>query len=559
MLRLKLPLIRRIQLLDLVPVVIIVLVPLVYWLSNGILTSGLPYQAYDPEYAYFLNSLAPFKGVGYAYMDHPGIPLEIVGTIALAATYPFVGSDRASFVDYHLHHPGLFLGMMHALLLIASIACALWFYFLAPRRRTWGGALAAASLALMFFGLQRFSFASLSLWSHHSFSFPLGTSLLLLLYAAASARREAQTATIVLVGLGIGLLSAIVVYFVTWLVGAVTALAVISWLRRRSARGTLFMVVGTGIAGAVGFVLGIVPVVHKLPRFLGWIAALTLHQGMYGMGAPGFSTASSLFGGLVLLTGWEPALFVTIALVFVLLLYAVWRWRGRARERPELWGLAAGGTIQLLAALLLVAKAPLPPYLLPVSAVLPVLLMVIWRIYEYSERLRGILEKLLATVFLAWTLFTLAGAIQVQRERVSNIVAANQQIALVTRDRASGSGNPQKSGAMIWAYGVFTPCNALMRGNNFIHVFNQEITAMCPNQYVVNDKFTAQPAAFAPDGQRTELNALAWDYIFTGESSLGLLTSVLQPTTVRVSYTGTKIGYMGFEPYESLLVLRRGE
>ena len=56
------------------------------------------YRDYDPQMAYFLNSLAPFKGAPYFYTDHPGTPVEMIGTMLLGTTYVFF-TDRANFIS----------------------------------------------------------------------------------------------------------------------------------------------------------------------------------------------------------------------------------------------------------------------------------------------------------------------------------------------------------------------------------------------------------------------------------------------------------------------------
>jgi hypothetical protein len=70
-----------------------------FWLYASILLTGPQptYRDYDPQMAYFLNSLAPFRGAAYFYTDHPGTPLEMIGTTLLGIPYVFF-PDHANFV-----------------------------------------------------------------------------------------------------------------------------------------------------------------------------------------------------------------------------------------------------------------------------------------------------------------------------------------------------------------------------------------------------------------------------------------------------------------------------
>lgn len=53
----------------------------------------------DPSTWYFLDSLAVFAGKTYTFVDHPGTPVQIIGSLLIALTMPFVGSGQA-LIDY---------------------------------------------------------------------------------------------------------------------------------------------------------------------------------------------------------------------------------------------------------------------------------------------------------------------------------------------------------------------------------------------------------------------------------------------------------------------------
>src|SRR5215211_3217894 len=83
-----------------------------FWLYASIIIKGPQpyYRDYDPEMAYFMNSLAPFKGAPYFYTDHPGTPVEILGTMLLGAAYAFC-NNRANFISDYLENPASFLNV----------------------------------------------------------------------------------------------------------------------------------------------------------------------------------------------------------------------------------------------------------------------------------------------------------------------------------------------------------------------------------------------------------------------------------------------------------------
>src|SRR6266851_9387611 len=75
----------------------------------GLVTSWItPHSAriwYDPGLQYLLSSLSWFRGQGYVYIDHPGTPVEVLGTLLLALSYPFLHLANQGFVTHYLNHP----------------------------------------------------------------------------------------------------------------------------------------------------------------------------------------------------------------------------------------------------------------------------------------------------------------------------------------------------------------------------------------------------------------------------------------------------------------------
>ena len=64
----------------------------------------------DPAAFYFLDSLSVFVGKTYTYVDHPGTPIHIIGSLMLALIRPFF-KDANSFVQFFLESPAAFFIM----------------------------------------------------------------------------------------------------------------------------------------------------------------------------------------------------------------------------------------------------------------------------------------------------------------------------------------------------------------------------------------------------------------------------------------------------------------
>src|SRR5688500_13827813 len=105
---------------------ILIAIPIIiYWLYWTFNTSYW-FNA-DPAAVYFLDSLSIFAGKSYMYVDHPGTPVQLIGSVLLALTYPLLGSSEA-FISFHLARPGAFFLMINMFLLVVNILCAFVLY-----------------------------------------------------------------------------------------------------------------------------------------------------------------------------------------------------------------------------------------------------------------------------------------------------------------------------------------------------------------------------------------------------------------------------------------------
>ncbi len=261
------------------------------WLCASILLKahGPAYRDYDPEMAYFLNSLAPFKGAGYFYTDHPGTPVEMIGTVLLGLS-SMVFTDRASFINAYLDNPALFLNVAHGLITLLSLLCAIYFFLTVLGTLQRPNVYLALSLALLFYGLHPTAFKTLTVWSHASFNFPLGAGyLIFLVRVAQDPRGEISHRLAVGLGLVLGVMMAVMINFAPWLVTTLVFIfrsntlceQRISW-KKSLVTGSLLV-----ISCAAGFLISVLPSLHRMPYFFGFIYNLLGHQSLYGTGPEG--------------------------------------------------------------------------------------------------------------------------------------------------------------------------------------------------------------------------------------------------------------------------------
>jgi hypothetical protein len=504
------------RMMDHVLSAIIILALFTPWVYNSFFVQPVFYQNYDPEIQYFMNSLLAFKGQTYFYVDHPGTPLEVIGSLILALTYPFISGGLNHFILYHLKNPGLFLTLAHLFITLASIGCALYMKkLLSTPSRRWGDSLVVLALPLMFYTVHPMSLETLNLWSHASFNFPLGTLLLLVFYRIAGTGKELTFRNLLALGLSAGILTSVMVYFSAWFVGAVVFIVVWHRMQRFSWGGILSRTLVFVLSGASGFVLMLIPAFHRLTYFFNWMVRLMFHQGIYGEGPEGITTVPLMASSLSSLFQAESYLLIlsaVFAVTFISLL--IWK-RKDLGERAGLWSFGLGVLIQMGILLLLVLKHPMDRYLLPLAAMLPVFAMLILQGLDDVPRARQIF--IWAMVLLVFILFP----ITFQKSLADQYSAAQQTKTGAAQNRQIMNDFLRRTGknkaVVLWTYGTASPCYALQFGNEYTGLrFSDELSIPCKNQYEFN--IWTQKAIV--DISRLPIDRTNWDMIFTTESIL---------------------------------------
>ncbi|MCX7590862.1 MAG: hypothetical protein N2255_04455 [Kiritimatiellae bacterium] len=442
---------------------------------------------YDPEMPYFISSLAALKGESYTYVDHPGTPVEMIGSALLLATRPFVAWQIGTFVMYHLRNPELFLLLARGLLLLGSLGAFAATARQSIRIRHWSDALLAAVIPAAFFAFHPAAFFTLTHWSHNSFTFLGGTSFLLLLLISGRDAPRINWRRIALLGFLAGVLTAIQLYFITWVAGVIMTL-VIGEVRqrtrdRRVARTAVFV-----LAFAVlGFCLATLPVVSEYPRMFRWFVKLATHQGRYGCGSPGVISLSQLGTNFRELGSQMPETFAAAIFVAAGLATGIWRQVRLPNAQPHLIGLAGGLLVQILLTTFLVLRHPGVIYGLAIAASLPVAIATCHELFELPPPVRAARWNTIAALILIGFALNHDRAVRIHRASVRESQAIQQTTKEFLARYAEEMGRSRDEIEVVWTYGTVSPCHALWLGNESNdYPFSREIRALYPREHNLN-------------------------------------------------------------------------
>ncbi len=473
-----------IKIKQLIPLLIIVVPILGYWSYCNFLKPISPYyQDYDPEFQYFLNSLAILRGGSYTYIDHPGTPLEIIGTVILLATRIFLPNHQGSFALYHLQHPELFLGLVRGFIMLLSLACATFFFYTAKASKQLEDAFAAAALSMMFFVIHPDSFITLTLWSHNSFNFAFGTLLLIIQFRIFRGNTEVPLWKIVGLGLGVGVLTSITIYFAAWIAGAFAALITLYRLLKLSWRKTVIAGAMLIIASVAGFVLATLPVLNLYSSFANWMTGLVFHQGIYGEGATGITSPSLMLRNFSTLVQDLPVLFAVSALEFILFAYGLIRWRKDANKNPGTWAMAGGLTLMLVLVIVAVTKHPGDIYMLAGDAILPVLMITILDIFQNDPALNHLIRQIVAILLLGGLAISFSVSILTRNNYADSIQSAQTQTWKAIQSYGASISRSPENLNIYWTYGTYSPCQSLQFGDNGTSLeITNDIKTICDHQ-----------------------------------------------------------------------------
>lgn len=476
----------------------------------------------DPGAWYFLDSLAIFAGKTYTYVDHPGTPVHLIGSLLLALTLPFFKS-RAAFIAYHIAHPETFFLMANIFLLAMNSLTAILFYKtvasgLKKDKTLWG-----LALSLMFFGLHPQSYESLTFWSHNSFNYPFGALWLILFYRRLSPNRPLGWKRLALFGFAAGVLGMTQMYFLGWLAaGTLTTLIFSLRLGKsiRQASGDTAWFIGGGLLGIAAM---LAPIAHEIPRFVSWFTRILTNTGVYGSGAAGIYTLEMIPQSLEFWWQNLPALMsyllaaLTLLTALFLLKPRIAAWEISPADQAMLIGLLAQ------VAMLLAVFSKLYPklrYMLALAAVLPILFFLLIKLLETAPPGLTPLKRALALIALIAVIAALPGALNTQTKKAFVQRDAALARSLVVTKLAQLRQLPEAEIVVVYGSGTPIKCAGLLMANNWIRAFDREIARLCPNQFSIYDSpVEIELNILYPVPQ---LEEIAWDLVVSPGNHSGL-------------------------------------
>ena len=484
-----------------------------FWLYLSFILKGPEsyYRDYDPQMAYFLNSLAPFKGAPYFYTDHPGTPVEMIGTMIVGTLYVFF-TDHADFISYSLKNPDYFLNVAHGLITLLSILCAIYFFRTVFRTLQKPNVYLALSLALLFYGLHPFSFKTLIVWSHTSFNFPLGAGYLLFLFTVAEdAQGRISNRLAAGLGLAVGVMIAIMINFVPWLVTTLIFILLSDWIQRIPWKKSLITGSVLVLCCAAGFLVSILPSIQRMPYFFGFIYNILGHQSRYGTGPEGIPSLPLIWSNLHDMVTTAPLVFL---LMLVSPLISLFNFRQRDASRiPEnhaLWALNVSLLLQCGTITLAVLKHPGGHYLLSLAATLPVLYLVIFKLSEFNWRVNRQFGKALVIFsIISIGVFALL-TIKNRHAELQEARAVGAEINRIITEQEIRLNKKPGELLIIRTNETYSYCSALLHGDFFTGaVFATEINVWCPSQVYFINRFDR----VYYHGMQVPIDELPWDLL----------------------------------------------
>lgn len=466
----------------------------------------------DPAAWYFLDSLAPFAGKPYVYVDHPGTPVHLIGTFLLGLTYPFFDSKEA-FIRYYIGKPEVFFVQANLFLLTANILTVLIFYKTISASLNRDKMLAASALSLMYFGIHPHGFNSLIYWSHNSFNFIFGTLWLLWLYYELQKKTALGWKTLSALGFAAGAISMTQLYLLAWLVGGGVSIFVF----RLQSGGSIRQALRDGFialaGGAVGILSLLAPISGQVPRMLEWLARLLGTDGLYGAGAQNLYSLNLIPLSIGFWAQYTPALMLSLGLTIIGLAAIAWLTRQKQLAMsPADFAMLAGMLAQIAALLLILSKFfSRIRYTLSLAAVLPVLVFIIIKLLENSPWNVVPIKRVLYLGIIISALFFMARDMQIQEQRDFVEKDAAQARSVAAASLAQSKAIAKDEVVTVYGFGTPLKCAGLLLANNWIRAFDREIGDLCPNQYALYD--FAFDVEFNLTQPVPEIEDIDWDLV----------------------------------------------
>jgi hypothetical protein len=331
-------------------------------------------------------------------------------------------------------------------------------------------------------------------------------------------RRHEPLRNLEIISFGVlaGVLLCVQLYFIAWVIGILASLILFAAFYERSAVAVFRSVCLSVFGLLLGFFIGFAPVMHRFRSFYLWVQRLIFHQGRYGQGAEGITTAGQFLDNLRWLWNRGELVFVLSLAALILLVVGMIRRKSRQTPAPDWWSVSIGVLLQFVSLWILIGKHPGVNYLISVAALLPVVfLLALQPITERdgeSSRVLLVFGGLMMVLFLG----SMIAAVQDNHTWYKQVKAADELVEREIDGFALENNLSRDDLTILWGYGVPSRCYALRYGNGSTEAgaLRAEIDQLCPNEweYDVWGGFVELPRAYEPLSDNCD-----WDLLILPE------------------------------------------
>ncbi len=471
------------NLINYAPYVLIITPILIHWVFWNLYTTY--WVNTDPSTWYFLDSLSVFTGKSYTFIDHPGTPVQIIGSMFLALTIPLFGNGQ-DLVEFHLARPEIFFSIANLFLVIANGLTVILLYRLTTKVVKANPVLAGIAVSLSYFAIHPLSTRMLTYWQHNALYFSLGTLWWVLVYQKII-REKFSRKDHFSFGVATGILANIQIFFIPMIVSSVLLSFLYAQQEGRSVKKGL---IGAGYAilgNLAGIAAMILPIYRELPRFWRWISGIIFSESLYGDGRESFFTFDALLFAMQRWPKDNTALILFGALLLAGLLMGLYFCKKENSRLPA--GLSILLIVLLVQVLFLVVLITRgyarPRYSLALAALLPVFFLAVLQLIALSKRNMERMKQVIFALVVVGALLTTQAEVKRQYDKHILEVELAVSRSITIKSYAQQYNVPEDEIVIVYAYGTPLKCASLVLANDWLALFDREISALCPSQYAI--------------------------------------------------------------------------
>jgi len=444
----------------------------------------------DPALWFFLDSLAIFDGKTYVFVDHPGIPVQLAGSLLLAITL-FFFENKNEFINYYIAQPETFFQIVNTFQLLLNIGTLVIFYNIVKNYITEHKTLAALALPWMFYAIHPRSLSTLATWSHNSFNI-LGALWLLLLYKEMRNDFYSNRRKQIFFGIAAGALAMIQLYLISWIFTGI----LIIFLHNLQAKQTIWATVKDGgffISGSIiSIILTITLIYNEIPRMIRWFITLASYDGPYGTGTKSIYSFELLSTSIQFWLEDLFLLYIVFAISLLLLGLGIYFLRGNAQQELSSinFSFGIGLLFHLILQFLLLSKMYyFSRYTLSLMAILTIFTVISIIIVEMrpAAPLVSRIKQAVYGLIIISMFFSLARQLEQHNKNYRFEMEVAVARSVLANTLAQNRGIEKNEVAFVYYEIVPTKCAGLLVADNSIKAFPEQISALCPNQYAINN------------------------------------------------------------------------